>query len=87
MFTKKKTGSFFAKRRCVLYDQNEKFSWLRLYICVQDGLLFFGNFLLSTTSMHFAYYAEINQGVITCLFALETVYLAGMAYLFQREKL
>ena len=70
----------------MLYEEG-KFRWLRLYICIQDGLLYFGNSVLASYCMYFAYYAEINQGVITCLFALETIYLASMAYLIQNEKL
>ena len=37
--------------------------------------------------MHYAFYAEVNQGVITCLFTLETLYLTAASYFCHGEKL
>ena len=67
---KTKTGRFFPKEATLLFDETSgNFEKLRLLAILIEGVFQFINFALAMATLQFAYYAEINQGVVTCIFA------------------
>ena len=85
---KTKTGRFFNKEMTLLFDATTgKFEKLRLLAILIDSVFQLFNFALVMATLKFAFYAEINQGVITCIFASQSLFVALLTYFFQNERL
>ena len=80
------TGWTLTKECSWLFD-GQKFSPFRLYACIQEGVLSVVTYMMFVMSMQYAYYAKVNQGIISCLLSLETMYMSAVAYFWYGEKL
>jgi len=61
------------------------FSCSTLFYVFVDSLLSFGGGMSMIVSLHVAIASGINQGVITCLFALQSIFLAIIGWLMFDE--
>ena len=81
--TKKKSGTYMAKKATLIFsERTDKFEPLRLFAILLEGLFSVLNLALVMATLQFAYYAEINQGVITCIFASESFFVGLLTFIF-----
>ena len=81
-------GTQSIKQISLLFDESSgKFELLRLFAVVVEGLFSVINLALVMATLQFAFYADINQGVITCIFASESFFVGLLTYVFQGERL
>ena len=88
MFRRRTSEDFIDSTQSILLEEDTgNVNWRYVFILAFDAIVTFAAGLMIVLAFKFALYGRLNQGIVTSLFSLTSIYLAFFSYFAFNERL